>query len=700
MAVQPDLAWRPTLKRRLLVAAGVLAFWAVGIETRLIVLQVWQHDDLVARADRQHSDSQTTAAKRGDIFDRHGRLLAYSVDADTIYAVPTEIADKKKAADDLCRALDDCDKKNRDQLLERLSLKRAFVYVKRRAAPFEAKRVAALELEGVGFMKESKRFYPNRELAAQLIGYVGVDNVGLHGVESTYDTTVRGREGKVLVQTDARGHAFSRLERSPTAGASIQLTIDEHLQYIAERELRAGVESARADGGTAVVMDPHNGEILAMASWPTFNPNQYNLSKVEARRNRAVQDLYEPGSTFKLVTASAAIEEGVFKPEDLIDVSAGMIKFPGRKPITDMGHSYGILSFADVIVKSSNVGAIKVGLKVGRERMGLYIRRFGFGRPSSPDFPGESPGIVWDSSKLDDSALASVSMGYQVGVTPLQMAAAASAVANGGTLYEPHVVRAVIKGDIRTVVLPKAVRRAILPETAATLTTIMESVVQDGTGKRAKLASYAVAGKTGTADKLVNGRYSPSQQNVSFVGFVPSRNPVLTVIVMIDSPRVGGDTGGVIAAPIFQRIADASLRQLGVVPTINPAPPVLVARNRDQPVTTASAAMSPFDSSAERTQGPPAGLAQGRPPTIVSMPASMHHGGALPDLRGLGARDALRELARLGLAARMQGVGVVVEQDPPAGAPVEPGGTCTLILNRFDSSNGRAQGRPPVGDQR
>jgi cell division protein FtsI (penicillin-binding protein 3) len=706
VAAQPDLAWRPTLKRRLLVAAGVLAFWAAGIETRLIVLQVWQHDDLVLRADRQYNETQTPPGERGEIFDRHGRVLAYSVDADTIYAVPTEIEDKQKTAELLCRVLEDCDKKSREQLLERLSLKRAFVYVKRRAAPFEAKRVAALELAGVGFMKESKRYYPNRELAAQLIGYVGVDNVGLHGVESTYDTTVRGREGKVLVQTDARGHAFSRLERSPTAGGSIELTIDEHLQYIAERELRAGVETARADAGTAVVMDPHSGEILAMASWPAFNPNQYNLSKEDARRNRAVQDLYEPGSTFKLVTASAAIEEGVFTPEDLIDVSAGMIKFPGRKPINDM-HAWGILSFTDVIVKSSNVGAIKVGLKVGRERMGVYIRRFGFGRPSSTDFPGESPGIVWDSSKLDDSALASVSMGYQIGVTPLQMVTAASAVANGGTLYEPHVVRAVITGGIRTVILPKAVRRAILPETAATLTAIMESVVRDGTGKAAKLASYAVAGKTGTADKLVNGRYSPYQQNVSFVGFVPSRNPVLTVIVMIDTPRVGGDTGGAIAAPIFQRIADASMRQLGVVPTINPAPPVLVARNRDQP----------FDSSAERTQGPPAGPAQGRPPTIVSMPASSHHGGALPDLRGYGARDALRELARLGLAARMEGAGVVVEQNPPAGAPVEPGGTCTLVLNRFDSSDGRAQrtrlglahgrppagvalGRPPAGDQR
>ena len=666
------------LSRRLTVAAGVLAFWVLAIEVRLVVLQVWQHDELSARAERQQSETQKTPGKRGEIFDRHGRLLAYSVDADTIYAVPTDLVDLPQAAAQLCGALDDCTKKDREQLLERLSLKRrrggltAFQYVKRRATPLEAKRIAALDLKGIGFMKESKRFYPNRELGAHLLGYVGTDNAGLHGLEATYDKTVRGREGTILVQADARGHAFSRLDRPPTTGGSLELTIDQHLQFIVERELKAGVEAARAEGGTAVAMDPHTGEILAMASWPTFNPNQYAGASEAALRNRAVQDLYEPGSTFKLVTASAALEEKVVTPNEVIDVSAGMIRF-GSRVIDDM-HRYAPLSFTDVIVKSSNVGAIKVGLKLGPERMGLYVRRFGFGRPSSPDFPGESPGIVWDPSKLNDSALASVSMGYQVGVTPLQMAAAASVIANGGTLYEPHVVRATIKGGVRTPVPPKAVRRAILPETAATLTTIMEAVVTDGTAKRAALASYNVAGKTGTADKLVNGRYSPSQQNVSFVGFVPSRNPVMTVIVMVDSPRIGGDTGGVIAAPIFQRIAEASLRQMGVTPTINQPPPVMIARRDDSPVTATAAPVSP---------------------SIVTMPAGMTEGG-LPDLRGLSARDALRELARLGMTVRMQGAGVVIEQTPAPGSLIEPGAACTLVLNR------RPPPRPTgaIGDQR
>ena len=660
------------LKSRLMVAAGALVLWVAGIEARLVVLQVLQHADLVARADRQQMSTVPAPAKRGEIFDRNGHLLAYSVDADTIYAVPTEISDPEKTTAALCEALDDCNRKTREELKERLSQQRAFVYVRRRATPMQAKRVAALELDGIGFRKESKRFYPNRELAAHLLGYVGVDNVGLAGLEATYDKTVRGREGKLLVQTDARRHVFSRLERSPTAGGSIELTIDEQLQYLAEREVRAGVDAARADGGTAVIMDPHTGEILAMASWPTFNPNDYGTAPETARRNRAVQDLYEPGSTFKLVTASAAIEERVIRPTDIVDVSAGLIRFGGRV-IHDM-HRNEPLSFSDVIVKSSNVGAIKVGLKLGAERMGLYIRRFGFGRPSSPDFPGESPGIVWESSKLNDSALASVSMGYQIAVTPLQMAAAASVIANGGTLYEPHVVRAIVKGRQRTIIAPKVVRRAILPETAITLTDIMERVVADGTGKGARLVSYTVAGKTGTADKLVNGRYSPSQQNVSFVGFVPSRNPVLTVIVMVDSPRAGGDTGGAIAAPIFKRLADASLRRLGVTPTINPVPPVIVARRSDTPVT---AAVAPIVA-----------------PAVVALPAGAVTG--LPDLSGLSAREALRALARLGLTARMEGAGVVVQQQPAAGSPFEPGATCTLVLNR----------RPPprpngaIGDER
>ena len=659
MVDQPLPGWRAQIRHRYTVVAVVFLCWTVAIVARLLFLQVYSYDDLQARAERQQQRIVPAAAKRGDIYDRNGRLLAYSVDADTIYAVPGEIRDPEKAATKICAALIDCDRGERAVILKRLGRTGAFSYVKRQVTPAEARAVAALGLEGIGFTTESKRFYPNRELASHLVGYAGTDNEGLGGIESAFDKVVKGKEGKLLVQTDARGRAFSRLERQPTAGGTVELTIDSQLQYIAERELRAGVREHRADAGTAVILDPNTGEILAMANWPTFNPNIYGESSDNARRNRAIQDLYEPGSTFKIVTASAAIEEHLFNPADIIDVSAGLIRI-GNRVVDDM-HRYGPLSFTDVLVKSSNVGAIKIGSRVGAERMIQYVRRFGFGRPTSHDFPGESSGIVW--SNLNDSALASVSMGYQIGVTPLQVVAAASAVANGGTLYEPRVIRAITKDGVRTVVKPTAVRTAIKKSTAATLTTIMEQVVERGTATRAKIPGYTIAGKTGTADKLINGRYSNSQQNVSFVGFVPSRNPALAIIVMIDSPRAGGDTGGVVAAPIFQRIAADALRHLGVPLSVNPSPAIILPRR------AAGAPLAPVQ--------PVVVPVRNIGGDITSLPVT-----SLPDLRGYGAREAVHELVRLGLTPRVRGLGIVVDQEPDPGAPIEPGTTCTLVLDR------------------
>jgi cell division protein FtsI (penicillin-binding protein 3) len=668
--------WRPTVERRILAAAGVFAFWTLAILARLIYLQVISHEDLSTRAERQQMRTVTAPAKRGEIYDRHGRLLAYSVDADTIYAVPYEIEDAAKTAAALCGALDECTAKERAALTERLRADRAFTYVRRRVAPLEARKVAALELDGIGFMKESRRFYPNKELAAHLLGYVGLDNVGLSGIEATYDKAIRGREGTLIVQADARRKAFGRLERAPTSGGSLELTIDEQLQYIVERELRAGVEEKRADGGSAVVMDPRTGEILALANWPTFNPNAFNASSDAGRRNRAVQDIYEPGSTFKVVTIAAALEEDVMPLHASIDTNPGVIRFGGRVIDEFEGRNYGVLSFTDVIVKSSNIGAIKVGLKLGPERLGRYVNRFGFGKPTSPDFPGESPGIVWDPAKLNDSSLASMSMGYQVGVTPLQMTAAMNAVANGGTWIEPRVVRAVIRDGVRTRVEPKVVRRAVSAETTLEMLPILEAVVERGTAKAAQIPGYTIAGKTGTADKLVNGRYVGHLQNVSFLGFVPSRDPILTIIVMVDTPRVGSDTGGAVSAPIFKRIAEAALRHLGVPPNLNPAAPVVVASQREpSPLTPTSSTLSV--------------------PAIVTLAGGGDDASLVPDLRGLSARDALRTLAKLGMTARLRGKGLVVEQMPAPGTPLDRGVTCTLVLEREIARVPLAMGAQP-----
>ena len=474
------------------------------------------------------------------------------------------------------------------------------------ARPEAARR--GFGLDGIGFIKESRRFYPNKELAAHLLGYVGVDNTGLNGLEAAYDSQIRGKSGKVLVQTDARRHAFSRFERPPTAGATIELTIDEYLQHVAERELHAGVVANRAAGGSAIIMNPHTGEILAMANEPTFNPNAYRDFDETERRNRAVQDLYEPGSTFKVVTASAAIEEKVMPIDTMIDTNPGVIHIAGRpKPVTEASHhNYGVLSFTDVIVRSSNIGAIKIGFRVGTERLSRFVSLFGFGHPVSPDFPGESPGIVWNPAKWTESALASVSMGYQVGVTPLQMVTAVSSVANGGELVEPRVIRAVYRDNRRYAVQPKIVRRTISADTAATLTTIMEGVVGDehGTATRAQIPGYTIAGKTGTAAKLVNGHYSTSDYNASFVGFIPSRNPSSRS----SSSPIRRTRGRPPAAACPRRCSSASPRRRcgisGVPRSVDPEAPILVARERtrraDSGVDDVGACREPWSQTGRR----------------------------------------------------------------------------------------------------
>ena len=753
--------WRDVLRRRVLVAACAFAVWITAIEAQLIHLQVVQHTGLVERAENQQQRTIEVHSKRGEIRDRNGRVLAYSVDADTIYAVPSEIdepaataralcgalndcaaadrdaleyrlrrrrayaalktdpssaearrvaalgldgvgidpdsgavyavptrlddADLAATAGAVCDALDDCTEARRNDLEGRLRRRRAFVYVQRKASPAEARRVAALGLDGVGFLTEDRRYYPGRELAAHLIGYVGVDNQGLSGIESTYDSEIAGNTGQILVHTDARRRAFSRIDRPPTAGATIELTIDQHLQYIVERELRAGVRAYDADAGTVVMLDPRTGEVLALASEPSFNPNAFGAATREQRRNRAVQDVYEPGSTFKIVTAAAAFEEGVVERDEVFDVSAGYIRI-GRDRIPDF-HPYGPLTFTDVIVKSSNVGAILVGLRLGPQRLSRYVGRFGFGRTQSRDFPSESPGLVWSADTLNDRAIASISMGYQVAVTPLQMATAIGAVANGGELLQPRVVRAVARHGGRVASERRVIRRAVSRATAAELTGIMTAVAERGTARRARVPGYPVAGKTGTAEKLIDGRYSHRDHNASFVGFVPADAPRLVMLVMLDTPRTAmingirqrAYTGGAVAAPIFQRIAESALRYLKVPRSGDTVEPVAVARRplgggaRVQP-----ASLSEYEAAPRRS-----GVA-----------AVAERAGSMPDLRGLSARQAIRILGRIGLRAEFTGDGTVARHAPAAGEAVERGATAAVWLRRHASAVGAAEAAP------
>lgn len=664
-SAQTTFEWRATVRSRLLICAVLFATWTVGIEARLFYLQVIARAELQARADKQQLMTVKVPPKRGAITDTNGRLLAFSVDAFTVAVDPLQVEDGPNTVRRICAVIG-CEVKKRVELerdiVQYARARRAYLVLEREVSPHLADQLRALEVKGIVLYPESKRYYPNKSLAAHLLGYVGRDNHGLAGLEATYDLVVRGKEGRFLLQVDSRRNAMAVLEAVPaTAGDSLELTIDQYLQRIAERELEAGIKEHNAASGTVVIMNPQTGSILAMANYPTFNPNIYAAYSDEDRKNRVIQDVYEPGSTFKLVTASAALEERLYGVSDMIDCAPGYIKINGRKPIHDV-HTYGALSFEDVIVKSSNVGAIKAGMRIGAERLSLYVNRFGFGQALSPDFRGQTPGI-WRPKDLNESGLASLSMGYQIGVTPLQMAAAVSSVANGGTLYEPRLLGAIVRNGRREPVAPKALRRTISVETAATLTGIMESVVERGTATAAKIDGFTIAGKTGTAARIINGRYSDSEYHTSFVGFAPSRKPALTVIVVIDSPH-GKVTayGGTVAAPIFKRITEASLRHLGIGPTVNAPSPVMVTR---------------ADAAGELQRPRPVGIAVVRDHVIQPAQA-----GVMPDLLGLSSREAVVAVTGLGLVARTSGSGFVIEQSPEPGATLIPGEAALLKFSR------------------
>lgn len=650
------LSWRQVIRRRLRTTGLVFVLWSVGIEARLYFLQVVSHEEMTSRASGQQSRSIDAHPKRGEILDRHGRILAYSVGGDSIYAVPYDVADAAATTAQLCGVMS-CSDAQKNVIETRLAGTGAFAFVRRQVSPHVAQGIAELDLKGIGFLPESRRYYPNGALAAHVLGYVGTDNQGLGGIESRYDSEISGRPGRLLVQTDARRRAFSRLERSPTAGASIELTIDTYLQHVTERELERGVRDRRAVAGTAVVLDPFSGDILAMASWPTFNPNSFLDSEASDRRNRAIQDVYEPGSTFKIVTAAAALDEGLVARTELFDVSAGRIRF-GRSSISDMYVYPQPLSFDEVIMKSSNVGAVQIGLRVGGERLSRYTRRFGFGQALARDLPGQSRGIVHPPSVLEKAReVASVSMGYAVSVTPLQMAAAFGAVANGGELVEPRLVRAVIRDGKRVEMPRRVIRRAISRETAAELTEIMIGVVEDGTARRAQVAGFRVAGKTGTTEKIVRGRYSDTDHNASFAGFVPALRPEFAILVVVDTPDGRPFTGGTVAAPVFQRIAEAALRYRAVAPTVDPQGAIFLPDPRRPAISAVSTRPAPS-----------------APPDLTD--------GRMPDVRGLSARQAVEALSALSVVPRLDGDGFVAEQTPLPNVELDPGATVVLVLQR------------------
>jgi len=549
-------------QKRLYIFAGLLLLWLAAVCFRLVYLQVIKYGDFVVRAQRQQQRTIEVSPRRGIIYDRNGHELAMSVNVDSVFAVPSEIPDQASTASILARVLG----ADANELLARIKAGRNFAWVARKVDANTSNRIKALNLRGIYFQKESKRFYPKRELAAQVLGYVGLDDEGLAGIERTFDDQLRGSPGRMLINVDARRKWFGRVERQPDPGSNVVLTIDEKIQYIAEKELEQAIKDTRAAAGTIIVQNPRTGEILALANRPNFNPNVSRSVSPAMLKNHAVSDVYEPGSVFKVVTLAAALEERLTNPDEVVDCQNGSIAVNGLR-IRDH-HPYGLLTVSQVLANSSGVGTIKIGLRLGNERFDKYIRSFGFGSQTGIELPGETRGLAKPVSRWSKVSIGAISMGQEIGVTPLQITSMVSAIANDGVWTAPRIVAGSTQPSATyqpIVFRPAEQRRVVSPLTAVEMKKMLEAVVLFGTGKKALLDGYTSAGKTGTAQKIdpVTRSYSRNDYVASFVGFAPVNKPAITVSVILDS-AVGLHQGGQISAPVFARVAQQVLAYMNV----------------------------------------------------------------------------------------------------------------------------------------
>jgi cell division protein FtsI (penicillin-binding protein 3) len=566
---------------RLYLLAGIFVLWCAVICFRLVYLQVFRYGSFEQRAQHQQQRTEEVSAKRGIIYDRQGRELAMSITVDSVFAVPTEMPNPASTLSLIARIT----KQDPRELLARCQAAKTFCWVARKPEPEISARIHSLNLHGIYFQKESKRYYPKNELAAQVLGYVGMDDQGLSGIEREYEDPMHGRTGQMVISVDAHKKWFGSVEKQPEPGQNVVLTLDEKIQYIAERELEMAMEQTKAIAGTVVVENPHTGEILALANRPTFNPNLSKEITPERLKNHAVSDVYEPGSTFKLVTIAGALEEKVTRPDEVFDCQMGSIVFNGMR-IRD-SRPHGLLTVSDVLAESSDVGSIKIGLRLGDDRFYKYIRSFGFGQQTGIELPGETRGLTKPVSRWSKVSIAAISMGQEIGITPLQLAGLVSTMANDGVYVAPRIVAATTQPQsaAQTIAFhPVNERRVISPYTAAEMRQMMQGVVLHGTGTKAKLIGYSSAGKTGTGQKVdpATHAYSRTKYVASFAGFAPVNNPAVTIAVVLDS-AVGLHQGGQISAPVFNRIAQQVLEYLHTPHDVEiPANrQVLLARNKN-----------------------------------------------------------------------------------------------------------------------
>jgi cell division protein FtsI (penicillin-binding protein 3) len=717
---------------RLYLLSAMLLFWCMAICGRLVYLQIFRYGSFVKQAEHQQQREIPLSAKRGVIYDRAGHELAMSVLVDSAFAVPTEVKDLPTAVSLITRITGE----DRNVVLADCRNHKTFCWVARKADDETIERIKSLNLQGIHFQKEPKRFYPARDLAAQVVGTVGMEDSGQSGIEHAFDDELRGRAGKMFISVDARRRWFSDVEKQPEPGESLVLTIDKNIQYVAEKELDQAIHDTQAIAGTVIVENPHTGEILALANRPTFNPNLRKEITPNALTNRAVSYVYEPGSTFKLVTISAALEEKLTNPDEVFDCQMGSIVYNGMRIRDSKPH--GLLPVWGVLAESSDVGSIKIALRLGEDRYYKYIRAFGFGQQTGIELPGETRGLTKPPSRWSKVSIAAISIGQEIGISPLQLAGLVSTFANDGVWVAPRIVAGKVEpqGTPQTVAFhPAASRRVISSYTAAEMRSMMQKVVLEGTGRKAILEGYTSAGKTGTGQKVdpATGAYSKTKYVGSFAGFAPLNNPQIVVAVILDS-AVGPHQGGQVAAPVFRRVAQQVLEYLHTPHDLPLAPNrqlLLAARAKDkdleegtpdhpgEPLETAdvsgdsSGARAPLrqahggpapatthadghvvDAAMRQSEPAPApssdpGQAPAQSPDMASAPPKLPATGTVvldveqggievPSFVGKTVRGAVEAAQDAGLELEAIGSGLARQQSPPAGTHVSAGAHVTV----------------------
>ncbi|MDR3763636.1 MAG: penicillin-binding protein [Acidobacteriota bacterium] len=699
------------VKSRLLKFGLFLFAWALILCGRLIQLQIVQHGVWTQRALRQQQRTVDISPQRGVIYDRNGQELAMTVQVDSVFAVPSEIPDPANTVAMLASILDE----EPQAMLARIQAQKNFAWVARKVDPDIADRIRSLNLRGIYFQKELKRFYPKRTLAAQVLGYVGMEDVGLAGIEHLYQDQLNGQPGKLVITMDARRKWFGHVEHPPDPGDNVVLTIDEKIQYIVEKELAQAMEETHAVSGTVVVQNTRTGEILALANAPTFNPNNSHDITPDKLKNHAVSDVYEPGSVFKTVTFSSAFDEGVARPEEIINCDPGYVLIGGIK-IHD-SHHIGTVTLEKAYAESSDVGAVRMALRLGPERFYKHMQAFGFGQSTNIELPGETRGLVRPPARWAVSSIGSMSIGQEVGVTPLQIVSMMSSVANDGIYSPPRIVASVTppgQGYRRIEYRPQNQRRVLSSMTSAVMRRLTEEVVLEGTARRAILDGYSSAGKTGTAQKIdpKTHAYSKTDYVASFVGFTPVNNPAITIAVILDSPK-GLHQGGQVSAPVFKRVAEQVLSYLGVPhdvePKVNYARRQLVAHAAESDTEDTTEHQGSVVLDLEQPAASPQAAAQAAPGrTAPSLPQAaaqasqplrgtllpavdarggtvvLENGGhsTVPSLLGLSMRGAIEAAHKAGYEVQVVGSGLAREQQPPPGTYLPPGSKIAVRFAR------------------